>query len=43
MLLLSEERTPQLFAAWGRTQEHTVTACPTRVLFSCPPASAFQV
>ena len=22
--------TPQLFAAWGRTQERTVTACPTR-------------
>ena len=24
------EITPQLFAAWGRTQEHTVAACPTR-------------
>ena len=22
--------TPQLFAAWGRTQERTVAACPTR-------------
>ena len=37
------EITPQLFAARGRTQERTVAACPTqpRVLFSCPPASAF--
>ena len=39
------EITPQLFAAWGRTQERTVAACPTRprVVFSCPPASAFEV
>ena len=24
------EITPQLFAAWGRTQQHTVVTCPTR-------------
>ena len=37
------EITPQLFAAWVPTQERTVAACPirTRVVFSCPPASAF--
>ena len=35
--------TPQLFAAWGHTQERTVAACPIqlRVVFSNPLVSAF--
>ena len=34
--------TPQLFTAWGRTQERSVTACPIRPrVFSCPQASGF--